>query len=397
MGRRLVRCGHLVQRRAVRAGSRAGSGRGGSGRAPERTDRRLQVGASRRERVLRVPRLDRRQRRPRRSSPADRSGRRTRSAAVVLEVFWPRGSSGPDRDGRRRCAGGRSLAQAGIVADPSPPQRRPTSPRRPLRIARPTARTGSRTGCGTGSWPEEVDERRDRSRRRPGAHRHRLRALRRPDAPPVLLVMGLGAQMLGWPDGFCDALVAHGAARHPVRQPRHRPVESHDGCAAARRARGAARRHLVGVVHAVGHGRRRRRAARRARAGQRAPRRRVDGRDDRADGRDRAPAPRALADLDHVEHRRSLGRAGRRRRRLAALLSPPAATRAEAIDRTVSDRSRDRLAGLRARRGRTCAGGPGSPIDRADDPVGVGRQLVAIAASGRPDRGAAVGVRARRS
>ncbi|MFJ9339046.1 alpha/beta fold hydrolase [Streptomyces sp. NPDC101733] len=29
-----------------------------------------------------------------------------------------------------------------------------------------------------------------------------------PDAPPVLLVMGLGMQLLGWPDGFCDELVA---------------------------------------------------------------------------------------------------------------------------------------------------------------------------------------------
>ena len=31
-----------------------------------------------------------------------------------------------------------------------------------------------------------------------------------PDAPPVLLVMGLGIQMLGWPEGFCSALVDRG-------------------------------------------------------------------------------------------------------------------------------------------------------------------------------------------
>ena len=31
-----------------------------------------------------------------------------------------------------------------------------------------------------------------------------------PDAPPALLVMGLGTQMLGWPLGFCVALVDHG-------------------------------------------------------------------------------------------------------------------------------------------------------------------------------------------
>jgi len=28
--------------------------------------------------------------------------------------------------------------------------------------------------------------------------------------PPVLLIMGLGAQLIGWPDGFCDELVARG-------------------------------------------------------------------------------------------------------------------------------------------------------------------------------------------
>ena len=31
-----------------------------------------------------------------------------------------------------------------------------------------------------------------------------------PAAPPVLLIMGLGAQLIAWPDGLCDALVAHG-------------------------------------------------------------------------------------------------------------------------------------------------------------------------------------------
>lgn len=31
-----------------------------------------------------------------------------------------------------------------------------------------------------------------------------------PHAPPVLLIMGLGAQLVGWPDGFCDELVQRG-------------------------------------------------------------------------------------------------------------------------------------------------------------------------------------------
>jgi pimeloyl-ACP methyl ester carboxylesterase len=31
-----------------------------------------------------------------------------------------------------------------------------------------------------------------------------------PSKPPVLLIMGLGAQLIGWPDGFCDELVGRG-------------------------------------------------------------------------------------------------------------------------------------------------------------------------------------------
>jgi pimeloyl-ACP methyl ester carboxylesterase len=31
-----------------------------------------------------------------------------------------------------------------------------------------------------------------------------------PDKPPILLIHGLGAQLIGWPDGFCNALVERG-------------------------------------------------------------------------------------------------------------------------------------------------------------------------------------------
>ncbi len=31
-----------------------------------------------------------------------------------------------------------------------------------------------------------------------------------PSGPPVLLIMGLGAQLIGWPDGFCDELCKRG-------------------------------------------------------------------------------------------------------------------------------------------------------------------------------------------
>ena len=36
-----------------------------------------------------------------------------------------------------------------------------------------------------------------------------------PEAPPVLLIMGLGAQMLAWPDQFCVTLAGHGL--HVIR------------------------------------------------------------------------------------------------------------------------------------------------------------------------------------
>lgn len=36
-----------------------------------------------------------------------------------------------------------------------------------------------------------------------------------PGAPPVVLIQGLGAQLIGWPDGFCAALVARGL--HVIR------------------------------------------------------------------------------------------------------------------------------------------------------------------------------------
>ena len=37
-------------------------------------------------------------------------------------------------------------------------------------------------------------------------------AFRRPDGRPLLLINGLDGQMIGWPDGFCKALVAAGFA-----------------------------------------------------------------------------------------------------------------------------------------------------------------------------------------
>ena len=51
------------------------------------------------------------------------------------------------------------------------------------------------------------------------------RAFGSPGDTPLLLVMGLATQMVGWPDGFCRALAERGR-RRPLRQPRHRAVDA---------------------------------------------------------------------------------------------------------------------------------------------------------------------------
>ena len=43
--------------------------------------------------------------------------------------------------------------------------------------------------------------------------------------PALLLVMGLGAQLTIWPDALFQGLAQAGLLRHPLRQPRHRPVD----------------------------------------------------------------------------------------------------------------------------------------------------------------------------
>ncbi len=45
-----------------------------------------------------------------------------------------------------------------------------------------------------------------------------------PTAPPLLLIMGLAAQMIAWDDEFCTLLAARGYHVDPLRQPRHRAV-----------------------------------------------------------------------------------------------------------------------------------------------------------------------------
>jgi pimeloyl-ACP methyl ester carboxylesterase len=207
-----------------------------------------------------------------------------------------------------------------------------------------------------------------------------------PASPPVLLVMGLGTQMLGWPDGFCAELASLGM--HVIRfDNRDAGLSSHitDGPApdvaaalggltssAAYRlsdmaadtvglldALGLASAHLVGA----------------SMGGMIAQTVAID-----------APARvRSLTSIMSTTGDPSVG--GSTPGALSALLSPPAATRAEAIERTVSivrvigspgfDLDEPEL------RRRT-----GLAYDRAHDPASPVRQLVAIAASG--DRTAAL-------
>ncbi len=104
-------------------------------------------------------------------------------------------------------------------------------------------------------------------------------------APPMLLIMGLGGQMIWWDERVLPPARRPRLSRHPLRQPRHRDVDQarrrlpQPGSA---RHAGDVRQQGRAAVHAARHGGGRGRAARRARDRERARRRRLDGRDDRA-------------------------------------------------------------------------------------------------------------------
>ncbi|MBV8219655.1 MAG: alpha/beta hydrolase [Solirubrobacterales bacterium] len=198
--------------------------------------------------------------------------------------------------------------------------------------------------------------------------------------PPVLLIMGLGTQMLGWPDGFCSTLVARGV--HVIRfdnrdiglsshvtdapAPDLRAVMTGDTSSASYRLSDMAG-DVIGLLdaleldstHLVGAS--------------------MGGMIAQTLAIEHPGRVRSLTSIMSSTGERSVGQPTQRA--LAALLSPPAATREEAIERTVSI--------LRV------TGSPGFDLDEADlrlrtglafdrshDPVGVARQLAAIGASG---------------
>jgi pimeloyl-ACP methyl ester carboxylesterase len=207
-----------------------------------------------------------------------------------------------------------------------------------------------------------------------------------PLAPPVLLIMGLGTQMLGWPDGFCATLADRGM--HVIRfDNRDIGLSTHmtnapapDVGAALTGDSSSASYKLsdmavdtVGLLdalellsaHVVGAS--------------------MGGMIAQTVAIEHPDRVRSLTSIMSSTGDPSVGQATRPA--MAALLSPPAASREQAIERT--------LAIVRV------IGSPGFALDeaeirrrtglaydRSNDPVGVARQLVAIAASG--DRTAAL-------
>jgi pimeloyl-ACP methyl ester carboxylesterase len=208
-----------------------------------------------------------------------------------------------------------------------------------------------------------------------------------PGAPAVLLIMGLGTQMLGWPDAFCEVLAAAGV--HVIRfDNRDIGLSSHmtdaptpDIAAALAGSTESASYTLsdmaadtVGLLdvlqltsaHFVGAS--------------------MGGMIAQTAAIEDPQRVRSLTSIMSTTGDPSVGRPTPAA--MAALLSPPASTRAEAIERTLSVVRVIGSPGFELEeadiRWRT-----GVAYDRANDPVGVGRQLVAIAASG--DRSAALG------
>jgi pimeloyl-ACP methyl ester carboxylesterase len=207
-----------------------------------------------------------------------------------------------------------------------------------------------------------------------------------PGAPPVLLIMGLGTQMLGWPDGFCDTLADHGM--HVIRfDNRDIGLSTHiadgpapDVGAALTGDLSSASYKLsdmagdtVGLLdalelpsaHVVGAS--------------------MGGMIAQTVAIEHPARVRSLTSIMSTTGDPSVGQATRPA--MAALLSPPAASREQAIERTLAivrviGSQGFELDEAEIRR-RT-----GLAYDRSNDPVGVARQLVAIAASG--DRTAAL-------
>ncbi len=202
-----------------------------------------------------------------------------------------------------------------------------------------------------------------------------------PGDPPVLLVMGLATQMLGWPDEFCAALAERGHCvvrfdnrdiglsthLHDAPAPDALAAMAGDTSSASYTLSDMAR-DTAGLLDAL-------------ELDARPRRRRLDGRDDRPDAGDRAPASGCGPSPRSCRRPATRPSAARPRRRSASCWPRRRARARRRSPRTLSTVPRDRLARLRARRGGADRARRAA-FDRAHDPLGVGRQLLAILASG---------------
>ena len=200
-------------------------------------------------------------------------------------------------DGRRRLLGRGDLRPGRGDSDSSRapcPAERSSSRRR-----RSRSWSGARRGCGAAKVPivpEEVA--------RVNGIEIAYERMGDPADPPLLLVMGLGMQLIHWDRESVRHARRPRLPRDPLRQPRRRPLDQ-DRRAGAPTSAARCSACTSRALPARRHGRRRRRAARPPRHPGRPRRRGVDGRHDRPDAGDPAPGAGASPDVDHVDHRES--------------------------------------------------------------------------------------------
>ena len=201
-----------------------------------------------------------------------------------------------------------------------------------------------------------------------------------PADPPVVLVMGLATQMLGWPEGFCAALAepGHFVVRFDNRDiglsthlhdapPPDVPAAFAGDTSSASYTLSDMARDTVGLLDALGLD-----SAHVVGAS-------MGGMIAQTVAIEHPERVRSLTSIMSTTGEPSVGQPTQEA--MGVLLAPPATTREEALERTVTTYRvigspgfvLDEVA-LRERAGLS--------YDRAFDPLGVGRQLLAILASG---------------